>query len=106
MTFGDNLATAMRQREISVRKLAATWRPGNPESGRRNLHKYLRGTEPTDRVAAEIARALDLPVEELRSNGTDDEEEDALAMVHRLLLEVQALSAKIDRAEARKRQSA
>lgn len=92
--FATNLKTKMIENDISARKLAAAWRPDNPESGRRNIHKYLAGQIPTDRVAAEIAVALDVPVEELV--GSDDEE-DIHQMVADLRAQLTALTRAVDR---------
>lgn len=97
--FSTNLKTKMQERDVSARKLGTRWRPSNPESGRRNIHMYLAGQIPTERVAAEIAVALDVPVEELV--GSDDEE-DIHQMVADLRSQLLALTRAVDRVSSRR----
>jgi len=107
MQFGAHLSKLIHDNGHSVRSFAATWRPDNSESGRRNLYRYITGNQkPTARVAADLAVALGVSVETLMGDDGDDEDESFVNAVHQLTEAAAALGAMAERIEKRNRSAA
>lgn len=68
---------------MSVRGLAKVWRPDDPQSARRSLHRYLAGRTPGPEIRQQLADALGIPAEHLEpdADDADDEEDRALRRI-------------------------
>lgn len=98
----------MKEQGHTQRSLGRAWRPSNPESGRRNIFKYVReGQEPGGRIVAELACVLGVPKEELDGGLSDDEEEsDFVSAVNQLAAVAASLAALADKVDKRKKSAA
>ena len=81
--FSSKLSAALETQEVSIRTLARRWRPNDPESGRRSLHRYLAGRTPAPEIRQQLAEALGIDAEHLEpdGDGDDDEEDRALRRI-------------------------
>jgi hypothetical protein len=60
-TVAAKLEAAIKERGVSVRALGRAIDPDDPERGRRNVYRWLKGTPPEDHNAAALAKALRKP---------------------------------------------
>lgn len=59
--YGESLQAALDRTEVSVRELARRLNPSDPETARRSVKRYLRGSQtPTVQTREQIADALGL----------------------------------------------
>lgn len=75
--FGTHLRSELDKRKMSIRGLARTIDPQNPEVARRNLARWIGGYNNPSRLnRIAVAEALGLPADTFLPD--DDEEEDPL----------------------------
>lgn len=97
--FSTNLLSAMQRKNVSRRGLAKLIRPDDPELGRNDVRRALRGKhEPTAQTVQRYSDALEiLPAELLPAE--DDEQEAAEPMLD-VALQLLALDASIANAQS------
>lgn len=90
-TYAQWLARQMEERNFTQRSLARAWNPGDPETARRALRRYLKGMVPIVRTRLEIARALGSPESEPKRQDADVEGDlDMVAVLRRKVAELSA----------------
>jgi transcriptional regulator with XRE-family HTH domain len=84
--FGDQLRLELDRQRLSIRKLAHTMAPANPEPMRRNLARWIGGYNQPSRIhRVMVADALGVPLETFDE---DDEESDPVSLDEFLRLRV------------------
>lgn len=73
-SYADWLARHMREQGFTQRSLARRWNPGDPETARRAIRRYLAGMVPIARTRDELAHALG--VKESGPQPSEDKEAD------------------------------
>lgn len=94
-TYAAWLSRELDDRGHSTRSFARQWKPTDPETGRRQLRRYLNGQVPHDRTKRELAECLG--TEKIGPDEDDDEESDLLAALERRVSEITTL---LERARA------
>lgn len=95
-TYAEWLSRQMRERNLSQRGLARAMRPGDPETARRALKRYLNGMVPQERTRIDIARALGTDETGPSESSDDDEEGSLLADLQRLIAAAQKRAEQIE----------
>jgi hypothetical protein len=96
--FAPKLRAELDSSDTSIRALARKWRPGDPETARRSLIRYLQnGIVPNAATRAELAEALGCTNGALEPD--DEEDEPAMREAYRLFVD---LMGQIDTAQQKK----
>lgn len=94
--FSANLKGAMERLNVSRRELARRLYPDDPELGRSNVRRALRGIhEPTRPTVETYAAALEIEPDELLP---DEDEQEAAQDVGQMLADLEARVRKLKRA--------
>lgn len=100
MAYAIRLRTKIDASGHSVRSFATAWAEisgRKPEYARADVYKYLRGQEPTARIAQEHAAALGVPVKDLTGEDDEEEESDFVDAVKQLQAVAAALALTVEK---------